>query len=95
LDRLDLISTLGFSNGTIYDVLSDNQGTGAVSVSAMSFDVSCGFLVNTTVATLFNNNESFSVTVNSSHADYKLELDIPWIGELEDPLCSYYWFPRI
>ena len=37
-----LSNTIGIQNGTLYDVLGDNNGTGKVTVGATSFNVTCG-----------------------------------------------------
>jgi hypothetical protein len=46
----DIGSMIGIQNGTLYDVLDDNNGTGNVAVGANSFNVTCGYIPNTTVA---------------------------------------------
>jgi hypothetical protein len=35
---------MGLANGTLYDVLALNEGTGNVTVNATGFDISCGFV---------------------------------------------------
>ena len=40
---------IGVQNGTLYDILDDNNGTGNVTVGAASFNITCGFLPNLTV----------------------------------------------
>jgi hypothetical protein len=42
--QLSQTFTLGLRNNTIYDVISDNNGTGTAIVGAVSFSVSCGSL---------------------------------------------------
>jgi hypothetical protein len=43
-------TTPGLHAGTLYDVLSDtNRGTGLVSVDAIGFNISCGYLPDITV----------------------------------------------
>ena len=40
---------IGVQNGTLYDILDDNNGTGNVTVGAASFNITCGSLPNFTV----------------------------------------------
>ncbi|KIM72760.1 hypothetical protein PILCRDRAFT_15822 [Piloderma croceum F 1598] len=49
LGYVDPSNTIGVQNGTLFDVLGDNNGTGTVAVGATSFNVSCGFVSNATV----------------------------------------------
>jgi hypothetical protein len=49
LIRADLNNTIGVQDGTLYDILDDNNGTGNVAVGATSFNVTCGSLPSVTV----------------------------------------------
>jgi hypothetical protein len=49
LAYVDPSNTIGVQNGTLFDVLGVNNGTGTVAVGATSFNVSCGLVSNTTV----------------------------------------------
>jgi hypothetical protein len=49
LAYVDPSNTIGVQNGTLFDVLGANNGTGTVAVGATSFNVSCGLVSNTTV----------------------------------------------
>jgi len=50
LARANSNSTIGVQNATLYDILDDNDGTGAVAVGAKSFNVTCGLVTNVTTA---------------------------------------------
>jgi hypothetical protein len=49
LGYVDPSNTIGVQNGTLFDVLGANNGTGTVAVGATSYNVSCGLVSNTTV----------------------------------------------
>jgi len=49
LAYVDPSNTIGVQNGTLFDVLGANNGTGTVAVGARSFNVSCGLVSNITV----------------------------------------------
>ena len=49
LGQADPSNTIGVQNGTLYDILDDNNGTGHVAVGASSFNVTCGSIPNITV----------------------------------------------
>jgi hypothetical protein len=65
-------ATIGVQNGTLYDVLDDNNGNGNVAVGAKSFNVTCGSLPNTTVI----GPDPWMVTVNFS-GDQGLQYQFP------------------
>ncbi|KAF8882958.1 hypothetical protein BD779DRAFT_1749144 [Infundibulicybe gibba] len=46
LERIDGISKIGVYNGTLYEVLDTNEGIGNVTVNAMTFNITCGHLIN-------------------------------------------------
>lgn len=48
LPYLETSDLIGVEGSTVYDILSDNNGTGAVAVGAATFNVTCGSLPNTT-----------------------------------------------
>ncbi|KAJ7469780.1 hypothetical protein B0H11DRAFT_2043369 [Mycena galericulata] len=57
----NFVTTLGLQNGTIYEVLVPNEGTGNVSVNATNFDIACGYLPLGTIAPI-QNNTAWNVT---------------------------------
>src|ERR1700732_4468302 len=85
--RGNLSGLIGVENGTLYDILDDNNSTGNVAVGAKSFDVTCGSLPN------------ISVTANSSHSGWTLNTtvakDSPFYGINHDfviPACKKFIF---
>ncbi|KAK0200508.1 hypothetical protein DFS33DRAFT_1277931 [Desarmillaria ectypa] len=44
INNLGRISKISLENGTLYDVLSSNNGEGKVFVNALTFNVTCGFV---------------------------------------------------
>ena len=47
LGRAEPNNTIGVRDGTLYDILDDNNGIGNVTVGAKSFNATCGYLPNT------------------------------------------------
>ena len=62
LARADPSNTIWVQNGTLFDVLDGNNGTGTVAVNAASFNVSCGYIPNTTVLGGGANTATWTVT---------------------------------
>jgi hypothetical protein len=68
LGHANLNNTIGVQNGTLYDILNDNNGTGNVTVGAKSFNVTCGSLPNVTVNGLSSNaNQSYMWYVDAKY----------------------------
>ena len=68
IGHASLNNTIGVQNGTIYDVVDNNNGTAPVAVSAVSFKVSCGSIPNVTVAGIPpNQTTSWSITANNDN----------------------------
>ncbi|KAH7922495.1 hypothetical protein BV22DRAFT_655249 [Leucogyrophana mollusca] len=59
--QLSELSTIGVSNATVFDTLSDTSGVGNTTVNATTFGVDCFALPNT-VATMDSDNLTFTVT---------------------------------
>ncbi|KAK0204404.1 hypothetical protein DFS33DRAFT_1382291 [Desarmillaria ectypa] len=67
LSHSDRISKIGLENGTLYDVLENNNGDGDVFVNALTFNVTCGYVDGTSV-TLINNTGNWTVdTIYDEH----------------------------
>jgi hypothetical protein len=84
LNHLEQVSTLGFYNGVVYDVLSDNQGNGDVWVNATSFNVSCGQFPNSTAREFYNQTGTWSI--DSSYESYQFATNF---SVLREPLNIY------
>ncbi|KAF7360033.1 hypothetical protein MVEN_00731000 [Mycena venus] len=50
----NFVTTLGLQNGTIYEVVAPNEGTGNVTVNATNFDITCGYLPQGTITPMQN-----------------------------------------
>jgi hypothetical protein len=72
LTHADLGNTIGVQNGTLYDVLGDNNGTGTVAVGATSFNVSCGSFSNTTALGNGANPTTWTVYANDANTTFQL-----------------------
>lgn len=70
LIRADLNNTIGVQDGTLYDILDDNNGTGNVAVGATSFNVTCGSLPSVTVTG--DSSDAFWVVNTTVSADSPL-----------------------
>ena len=69
LSKADPKNTIGVQNGTLYDIIDNNNGTGNVYVDATSFDVTCGSVANVTVSVIPSNQTQigeFSVAYEQS-----------------------------
>ncbi|KAK0472100.1 hypothetical protein IW261DRAFT_1597081 [Armillaria novae-zelandiae] len=67
LSHSDRISKIGLENGTLYDVLDNNNGEGDVFVSALTFNVTCGYVDGASVMPI-NNTGNWTVgTVYDEH----------------------------
>ncbi|PBK60961.1 hypothetical protein ARMSODRAFT_1026046 [Armillaria solidipes] len=67
LSHSDRISKIGLENGTLYDVLSNNNGEGDVFVNALTFNVTCGFVDGVSITPIPNTGNWSVDTVYDDH----------------------------
>ncbi|KAK0502541.1 hypothetical protein EDD18DRAFT_1458709 [Armillaria luteobubalina] len=58
---------IGLENGTLYDVLSNNNGEGDVYVNALTFNVSCGFVDGVSIMPIPNTGNWSVDTIYDDH----------------------------
>ncbi|KAK0477569.1 hypothetical protein IW261DRAFT_1632962, partial [Armillaria novae-zelandiae] len=95
LSHSDRISKIGLENGTLYDVLSNNNGEGEVYVNALTFNVTCGFVDGVSITPIPNTGNWSVDTVYDDHVQ-----PIPVLGELSSrnegtvSHCHYHKAPN-
>ncbi|KAH7918894.1 hypothetical protein BV22DRAFT_1041424 [Leucogyrophana mollusca] len=78
VDQLSGIESAGASNGTVYDVLSSNTGTGYTTVNATRVKARCSLLTGVTYSF---NNDMFYVPSNGGLVDENWQM-IPWKDQI-------------
>ena len=79
LSRADLNNIIGVQEGTLYDILSDNNGTGSVAVGAQAFNAMCGSVpnMNITVDGMTPTDQTnYNVSIQYDHLSFSFAVDM-------------------
>lgn len=84
INRLDSTQVLGLKNNTLFDTLvSDNNGNDTITVGAISFNVTCGYLSNVTAIGVIDSPGTPPThwEVKSIYDGYDFEFDLPYMSK--------------
>ncbi|KZT05042.1 uncharacterized protein LAESUDRAFT_813682 [Laetiporus sulphureus 93-53] len=85
-------STLGLANGTLYDILDPNIGTGNVTVNATTASVACHTVPNAAAVLTYASDEEYIWTVHAIYNDYNITFDLVGILASTGVIKQFTWY---